>query len=98
MPFEPEAEPDAGEEEAYAELEDGDVRPMLELDLIEDCSVDGVEEEGVIEEEVGVVAMLDVGEFAAFEDVGVTDEEEDGLSYPEEEDGVSPSLDMEPMF
>lgn len=74
---------------------------MLELGLglMEDCSVEGVEEEGVVEEEVGVVAMLEAGEFDAFEDAGVIDEkvEEDGFWFPEEEDGVSPSWCMEPM-
>lgn len=71
--FEPELE--AGEEEAYAALEDGDIRPIPELDLMEDCNVDCVEE-GVIEpvEGVAVVAMFEVGEFEP-----IHDEEEDGL-------------------
>lgn len=99
MLFEPELEPDTGVDDGYAELEDGVVLPMAELGLVEDWSVEGVEEDAIqLEEEFGAMLELAVGEFDAIEEVGVGVVDEDGLRDSGEDGDSDPCPDMEPMF
>lgn len=97
--FEPADDPDTEDEEGPSAPEDVEVCPMPELDRMDDCSVEGVDEV-VIEEEDGVgviVAIVEVDEFDAMDDVVIMEEDEVDVS---EEDGVADPdvLGMETMF
>lgn len=68
-------EPETGEEEAYAELDDGEGRPIPELDFTEDCNVDGVvDEEGRV-----IVAIVEMGEVDAIDEVAIIGADEVGV-------------------